>query len=153
MRTLLRRPSLLTKFSVLSLLVIVALGLGVGSMLHRQIEHRALDSATELATAVTVTGLQPALLPGDLEPYPTLARLDGLDEQLRMRNLDRFDVRRMKLYSADGKIVYSDDRSIVGQEHGDSDEVREALEGHVDSEVTHGTLDDGHGARSLEVYV
>jgi len=33
MRALLRRPSLLTKFSVLSLLVIVALGIGVGRML------------------------------------------------------------------------------------------------------------------------
>src|SRR5690242_15000660 len=153
MRTLMRRPTLLTKFSVLSLLVIAAIGIGVGSVLQRQIEARALDSATELAQAITVSGLQPALLAGDLRSYPTLSRLDGLDEQLRLRNLDKFDVRRLKLYNTDGQIVYSDDRTIVGEVHADSDEVQEALEGKVPSEVTNGTLDDGHGPRSLEVYV
>ena len=49
MRAHLRRPSLLTKFSLLSLLVVVALGIGVGSMLHERIERRALLEATKLA--------------------------------------------------------------------------------------------------------
>jgi diguanylate cyclase (GGDEF)-like protein len=152
MRTLLRRPSLLTKFSVLSLLVIAALGIGVGSMLHRQIEDRALASATDVAEVMTVSGLQPTLLRGDLEPYPSLARLDGLDEQLRLRNFDQLDIQRMKLYSADGQVVYSDDRSLVGTVNDEAD-VRSALAGEVESDVVNGTRDDGHGPRSLEVYV
>src|SRR3954447_21011468 len=152
MRALLRRPSLLTKFSVLSLVVIAALGLVVGSMLHRQIERRALAEATSLAEVMTRVGLQPTLLAGDLEPYPTLSRLENLDEELRLRNLDKVQIRRMKLFNADGQIVYSDDRSIIGRRTTE-DEVREALEGQVSSHVTNGTLDDGHGARVLEVYV
>src|SRR6478752_1432004 len=152
MRALLRRPSLLAKFSVLSLLVIAALGVGVGSMLHRQIEKRALASATDVAEVMTVSGLQPMLLRGDLEPYPSLARLDGLDEQLRLRNFDELDIQRMKLYSADGQVVYSDDRSLVGTVNDEAD-VRSALAGEVESDVVNGTRDDGHGTRSLEVYV
>ena len=152
MRAFIRRPSLLTKFSVLSLLVIVALGVGVGSMLHRQIERRALAEATNLAEVMTRVGLEPTLLPGDLQPYPTIARLDDLDEQLRLRNLDKVQIRRIKLFNADGQIVYSDERSIIGERHLNAD-VRSALAGQVESHVKNGTFDDGRGARSLEVYV
>jgi hypothetical protein len=42
MRALMRRSSLLTRFSVLSLLMIVAPGLGVGYVLKERIERRAL---------------------------------------------------------------------------------------------------------------
>ena len=78
MRAWLRRPSLLTKFSVLSLLVIVGIGLAIGSMLHERIERRALVESTRVAEILTKAGLEPFLLRGDLEPYPTLARLDAL---------------------------------------------------------------------------
>jgi len=152
MRALVRRPSLLTKFSVLSLLVIAAMGVGVGSMLHRQIERRALAEATTLAEVMTRLGMQPTLLRGDLQPYPTLARLDNLDEELRLRGLDKLEIRRMKLFNAEGRIVYSDDRAIVGEVHL-SDDIRAALAGRVSSHVKHGTFDDGRGERSLEVYV
>src|SRR5215216_6012324 len=101
MRALVRRPSLLTKFSVLSLLVIVAMGVGVGSMLHRHIERRALAEATSLAEVMTRVGMQPTLLRGDLEPYPSLDRLDNLDEELRLRNLDKIEIRRMKLFNTE----------------------------------------------------
>jgi diguanylate cyclase (GGDEF)-like protein len=153
MRALVRRPSLLTKFSVLSLLVIVAMGVGVGSMLHRQIERRALAEATSLAEVMTRVGMQPTLLRGDLEPYPSLDRLDNLDEELRLRNLDKIEIRRMKLFNTEGRIVYSDERSIIGELHPDSPGVRAALAGEVESHVKHGTFDDGRGERSLEVYV
>ena len=42
MRALRRRPSLLTKFSLLSLLVVAAIGIAIGSVLHERIERRAL---------------------------------------------------------------------------------------------------------------
>ena len=153
MRTLLRRPSLLTKFSVLSLLVVVALGVGVGSMLHRQIEKRALADATGIAEVMTSTGVQPILLRGDLQLYPTLQRLSVLDEEMHLRDLDGLGIRRVKLYNTEGRIVYSDDRDIVGQVHADSPGVQAALGGRVRSHVEEGVDDNGRGIRSLEVYV
>ena len=153
MRTLLRRPSLLTKFSVLSLLVVVALGVGIGSMLHRQIEKRALHDATKLAEVMGSTGVAPILLRGDLQLFPTLQRLSVLDEEMHLRDLDGLGIRRIKLYNTEGRIVYSDDHDIVGQVHPDSPGVQTALGGRVRSHIEDGVDDNGRGVRSLEVYV
>ena len=153
MRALLRRPSLLTKFSVLSLLVIVALGIGVGSMLQERIERRALLEATKLGETMTLLGMQPILLPGDLAAGQNEAHVDALDEQLKLRDLDTLGILRLKVFNADGVIVYSDERGIVGEAHPESPGVRRALTGKVEGRLTHGTFDDGHGTRALEVYV
>ena len=69
MRALRRRPSLLTKFSLLSLLVVAAIGIAIGSVLHERIERRALLEATQLADVLTRAGLEPVLLRGDLQAY------------------------------------------------------------------------------------
>jgi diguanylate cyclase (GGDEF)-like protein len=153
MRTLLRRPSLLTKFSMLSLVVIAALGLGVGAMLHRQIERRALKEATHTAELTTRIGIEPILLPGDLRLILTDEHLDSLDEQLRLHDLDELGIRRLKIFNSDGIIVYSDEREIVGEVHSDSPGVRSALAGGVESHVKLGTDDLGRGVQTLEVYV
>src|SRR5687767_3382651 len=153
MRALLRRPSLLTKFSVLSLLVFVALGIGVGSMLQDRIERRALLESTKLAETMTTLGMQPILLPGDLAAGQGDDHLASLDEQLKLRDLDTLGILRLKVFNTDGVIVYSDERSIVGEMHADSPGVRRALAGEVGSKLTHGTFDDGEGQRALEVYV
>ena len=153
MRALLRRPSLLTKFSVLSLLVITALGIGVGLMLQERIERRAMLEATKLAETMTTLGMQPILLPGDLAAGLGDAHLDSLDEQLKLRDLDQLGILRLKVFNEDGVIVYSDERSIVGEAHPDSPGVRDALDGRVGTKLTHGTYDDGRGQRALEVYV
>ena len=148
-----RRPSLLTKFSVLSLLVIVALGIGVGLMLQERIERRALLESTKLAETMTTLGMQPILLPGDLAAGQNEAHLDSLDEQLKLRDLDQLGILRLKVFNDDGVIVYSDERKIVGEAHPDSPGVRRALSGRIGSKLTHGTFDDGRGQRALEVYV
>jgi diguanylate cyclase (GGDEF)-like protein len=153
MRALLRRPSLLTKFSVLSLLVIVALGIGVGAMLQERIERRALLEATKLGETMTLLGMQPILLPGDLAAGQNETHLDALDEQLKLRDLDTLGILRLKVFNNDGVIVYSDEREIVGEAHPESPGVRRALTGKVEGRLTHGTFDDGHGTRALEVYV
>ena len=153
MRARLRRPSLLTKFSLLSLLVIAALGLGVGSVLQQRIERRALVDATRLAEAMTRVGLQPILNLGDLEPYPTLARLDALDEELRIHGFDEVGITRLKLFNTEGSIVYSDERSIVGESHPGSPGVQRALAGRVERHVKEGVDDSGRGVQTLEVYV
>jgi diguanylate cyclase (GGDEF)-like protein len=102
---------------------------------------------------MTTLGMQPILLPGDLAAGQGERHLDTLDEQLKLRDLDQLGILRLKVFNADGVIVYSDERSIVGEQHRDSPGVRQALTGRVDSRLTHGTFDDGHGTRALEVYV
>ncbi len=153
MRALRRRPSLLTKFSLLSLLVVAAIGIAIGSVLHERIERRALLEATQLADVLTRAGLEPVLLRGDLQAYPTLDRLQALDEELRQREFGDLGIKRLKLFNADGVIVYSDERSIVGEAHADSPGVQAALSGRIEGHVKHGTEDSGLGRTLLEVYV
>jgi diguanylate cyclase (GGDEF)-like protein len=153
MRAHLRRPSLLTKFSVLSLLVIVALGLGVGYVLHERIERRALLEATKLAETMTMLGLQPILLPGDLAAGHGESHLDALDEQLKLRDFDALGIRRLKVFNGDGVIVYSDERSIVGDAHPGAPDIRSALAGNVERSVKETPFADDKGSHSLEVYV
>src|SRR5919202_4295938 len=83
MRARLRRPSLLAKFSFLSLLVIAALGVGIGSALHGRIERRALLEATQFTDAIVRVGLQPRMNPDDLRGYLSLDRLNELDSELQ----------------------------------------------------------------------
>src|SRR5918994_1205641 len=153
MRALLRRPTLLTKFSLLSLLVIVALGFGVGYVLQERIERRGLHEATKLAEAITKLGVQPIILPGDLAAGHNESHLDALDEQLKLRDFDTLGIRRLKVFNQEGVIVYSDERSIVGEAHPEAPAIRAALAGQIGRAVKETKFDDGGGPRSLEVYV
>ena len=153
MRALLRRPTLLTKFSLLSLLVIVALGFGVGYVLQERIERRGLHEATKLAEAITKLGVQPIILPGDLAAGHNESHLDALDEQLKLRDFDTLGIRRLKVFNEEGVIVYSDERSIVGEAHPEAPAIRAALAGQIGRAVKETNFDDGGGPRSLEVYV
>ena len=86
-------------------------------MLQERIERRALLEATKLAETMTTLGMQPILLPGDLAAGQGDDHLDSLDEQLKLRDLDELGILRLKVFNADGVIVYSDERSIVGEMH------------------------------------
>jgi diguanylate cyclase (GGDEF)-like protein len=153
MRARLRRPSLLAKFSLLSLLVIAALGVGIGSALHARIEHRALAEATHLTDAIVRVGLKPRLKAEDLRGYLSLKRLNELDDELQRSAFRDLEISRVKIFNRSGMIVYSDDRDIVGEMHPDSPGVVSALRGNTERHVKVGVNDDGEGVQVLEVYV
>ena len=58
----------------------------------------------------------------------------------------------MKIFNARGDLVYSDDRTLIGENELRSDKLRAALGGRLVSEVEHGTDDNGGGREVLEVY-
>ena len=122
-------------------------------MLHQRIERRALLEATKLAETMTSLGLQPILLPGDLAAGQSDAHLDALDEQLKLRDFDELGIRRLKVFNGDGVIVYSDERSIIGEAHPEAPAIKAALAGAVERHVKVTPFDDGLGGHSLEVYV
>jgi diguanylate cyclase (GGDEF)-like protein len=153
MRARLRRPSLLAKFSFLSLLVITALGVGIGSALHGRIERRALLEATQFTDAIVRVGLQPRMNPDDLRGYLTLDRLNELDTELQRNAFRSLEISRVKIFNRRGMIVYSDDRDIVGEMHPDSPGVISALRGNTERHVKVGVNDNGEGVQTLEVYV
>src|SRR4051794_34110478 len=115
------RLSLLGRFGLMSLAVLVALGLAIGITLKRQIESRALDRATQLAQVVAEIGVQSRLQPGDLARPLSPARLNQLDDVMEARLARDNQVERVKVFDRHGTIMYSDDRALLGEsEHDDS---------------------------------
>jgi hypothetical protein len=148
---MLRRFSLLGKFSLLSFLVIAALGVAIGGMLHARVERRALIAVGRDAQLLGRIGVQSQLTPADLEHGMSPRRLDEVGRALRASSLADSGVSRVKVFNRRGTVVYSDERAQVGRP-GDA-EVEEALEGEIETEITHGTDENQRGAKMLEAYV
>ncbi|MEA2282132.1 MAG: hypothetical protein QOK21_2739, partial [Solirubrobacteraceae bacterium] len=146
------RLSLLGRFSLMSLTVIAVLGLAIGLTLKHQIEHRALARASQLAEVVAELGVLPRLAHDDLDGALPARRIHALDVALRRFAAER-GVARMKVFNGDGRIVYADDHSLIGDSEVAEGGVDQALRGGRSAQLQHGTADDGKGFRTLEVYV
>ncbi|MBW8765574.1 MAG: bifunctional diguanylate cyclase/phosphodiesterase [Geodermatophilales bacterium] len=161
----LRDTSLLTRFGVISLVLTVAVGVLLSSVLSRSIAERAREQA-EWTVIVTVRlGLQPELTPADLVRGFDPGRLAGVEKAVHSaaRNLqangvrlDDLDPVELKIFNRDRTIVYSDDHDVIGTTS-DSDELGDVLRGKVVSGFAR-SADDGAGSESgrrqlLEVYV
>jgi signal transduction histidine kinase len=150
------RLSLLGKFAVASLIPIVLLGLVLAKTLQIQIRNQALTNARQLAATIARLDIQPQLTPGDLTRGLTPERLRQLDHVLHA-GLFGEEIARVKIWSRDLRVVYSDDPELIGRAFPSSHELEDALDGQIVSEVSDLTKEENVGDRSygklLEVYV
>src|SRR5215217_2547317 len=146
------RLSLLGQFSLLSLVLIAALGAVLATKLEAQIERRALDNAEQLALVTARVGVAPRLVARDLVHPMSAVRLAQLDTDLRQTGLEEVGLQRVKIFNSRAVLVYSDDRRLIGESELGSDDLREALGGGLSSDVEHGTQDTHAGREVLEVY-
>ena len=117
----------------MSLVPIVALGFILARVLQQQMITRTLADAGASAQIIARLGIQPRLSPSDLRNGLSAGDVRELDEQLRARSV-RHDLARIKIWNNQGKIVYSDDHSLIGQSPNTSgdDDLHDALEGQPD---------------------
>ena len=137
----------------MGLLVMAALGIGLGLVLKRQLEQRALERAVQQAQMLTQIGFQPHLRGGDLRYPNALERLEQFDQEIGKRYFEDAGILEVKLFNPDGRLVYSDDRTNIGEFADDRTAIDAALGGGTVRELEHGTDHDGAGKRVLEVYV
>jgi len=149
----LRHLSLLGRFSLLSALVVAAIGVALSAILAHVLEQRALDDAERTAQAIALTAVQEHVTLLDLEGTLTFRRLGQLDEQLHGDDLRALGVKRIEVFNREARLVYSEDRDTIGTSAADVDRVMAALRGEVGSMTVRGLDHDGTGARLLEVYV
>ena len=136
--------------------MIVALGVAIGSVLHQRIERRALRDAMHLADVMTRVGVQTHVTRSDLDGRLSARRLDELDADLRQGDFGDLQISRVKLYDHHGRILYSDDRAVIGEFHPRSAKLQRALDGEIVGDVEEGTEEEegeSHQGRTLEVYV
>ncbi|WP_291054049.1 ATP-binding protein [Herbiconiux sp.] len=117
--------------AVLVVLVVVAVGVFVARQLaEREAVHDAARSAQLLGDVIVEPALSDALLDGDAEARAML------DELVRSRVLGD-SVVRVKIWDADGRILYSDEPRLIGETFGLDDEERTVLASNgVEAEVS-----------------
>ncbi len=149
----LSRMSLLARFGVLSVAMLVLLAAALGFVFKQQIEARAKSEAEEIAVLVARAAVQPNLRPADLHGTLRPERLQELDQHLQTEVFADTGIQRVKIFDAHARIFYSDKRDAIGDVAAGSPGVVRALNGDVVSHFTHGVDHTDKGARTLEVYV
>jgi two-component system, NarL family, sensor kinase len=146
----------LARFALAGLLAVVVVGaLGV-AVQRKAAREDAIDDAKLTARlagrGIVEANVTPALLRGDPDA------ISHMDEVVRERISAGDGIERVKLWTGDGRVVYSDNPALIGKRFPLDEDDREALEnGTVAAEETELTREenelDGLEGRMLEVYM
>jgi diguanylate cyclase (GGDEF)-like protein len=161
----LRGTSLLTRFGVISLLLTIAVGGLLASVLSDAIAERARQQAEWTAIVTVRLGVQPQLTPQDLAEGFDPERLASVERavtaaadnlQAEGRHLDDLDPVELKIFNRDRTVVYSNEHEQIGSTS-TSGELGDVLAGEVVSGFSTSADDSAtseNGERvMLEVYV
>jgi two-component system, NarL family, sensor kinase len=113
------------RFAAAGMVVILLLGLAGVRVLQTTARHEAIREARN-ATTAAARAVQPDLTVGVIAGDPTA--VDRLDEDVRSRVLGEAVV-RVKVWTAQGRIVYSDERRLIGSTYPLDAGERKALDG------------------------
>ena len=105
----------LVEFGMVCLIPIVLIGMFLMQTLKANVKGRALSNAREQARLVTDIGLATPLAGlEDLARGVSGAQLQAIDRQLGAIRAGN-NVQRAVIRNREGRIVYADDRSLIGQ--------------------------------------
>jgi diguanylate cyclase (GGDEF)-like protein len=149
---------LLGMFAMVSAVLVIVLGVLLTVVLRSIIEERALRRAEQLARSVGQLAVEPHLTPQDfVVEHIDDAREAQLEAAIR-RGLSGQVVTRVKIFSAQGTVVYSDERELIGSRFDPSIQKSTAFAGGVASKLDVPAEDDEHRferglGSQLEVFV
>ena len=127
-------PVLVARFAAAGILITVVLAALIAMLARQAGTEQAITSAEEVAW-VSATGIVEPLLTDEVvagEPAALARFNDRIQEQVVRGSLVR-----VKLWNAQGEVVYADDSRLIGQPFGLDDEELEALRnGGMDSEIS-----------------
>jgi signal transduction histidine kinase len=128
--------SIVWRFAVTSLIVFGLIGLGVGVLRSGDLRARSEEAATVRAELIAESVIAPLLVPTDLEGPIRGARFDALDRAIHEFAMEDAGVERVKVWNHDGMVVFSNDPEQVGGEPEMEEDLLEAFEGEVASEIS-----------------
>ena len=136
-------------FALTSLAVFALVGIAISVSRARDVRAREERSAARSAVLVAEAVIGPHLVPSDFVGPITGTRYGVIDGRVAaVISTDRGIV-RVKIWSIDGTVLYSNDPTQVGVRTGIGDELGEALEGHVATEISDLTADENESEREL----
>ena len=144
-----------TKFALSGLVVVTVVGVVEAVLLTHSVQSQAIDNARNVTEVLAHGVVEPALTDGAIGGDPL--SLAKLDEATRGRVLNQ-DLVRVKVWTADGRIVYSDEPRLVGSVYPLGSDDRAAIRnGRVDAEVSDLSRPENRFERQwgklLEVYL
>jgi two-component system, NarL family, sensor kinase len=148
-------PATVSAFAALGLAAIALVAVGAGLAIRRTTDREALRNARQLTRITALSAVEPDLSDQLLTGQP--AAVARLDRAVRTRVL-RSPVMRVKVWTLDGRIVYSDASALIGRRFQlGEEEQRAARSGRVDAEISDASrpenvFERGFG-KLLEVYL
>jgi signal transduction histidine kinase len=128
----LRNP--LVQFLAVAAFMLAVIVVATGRLSERAADDEAIADARELTWVLARSVAEPAIPRGLVEADP--AAIDALDRRV----LDRLlvgEVRRIKLWSGDGDILYSDETRLIGTHYEIDEDERAVLStGSVEAEIS-----------------
>jgi diguanylate cyclase (GGDEF)-like protein len=114
------RVGLLGRFTLLSLLVTILLGVALGASLESQIRGRAIKNAATSAELVARFGIEPQLSPAALQDGLSPEAVGALNGLLA-GGLDDNSIVTIEVQDRHGRVVYSNRRGQIGLVHAHED--------------------------------
>ena len=155
-----RGASLLVRFAVVSLVLVVLLGVLMAKLLASMIAARGLQSATDAAVLTTTIAVQPLLTADDLTRTLPAAKVAALDRVVQGSRAGT-EIARIKIWHGNTLLYTADPHTQTSGRTGagTSDELAEALAGEIEAEVISDSSESDNAAlierygTLLEVYV
>jgi signal transduction histidine kinase len=130
------RTSIVWRFAVTSLIVFGSIGIGIGALRAGDLRTRSEEAATVRAELIAEGVIAPLLVPGDLEGPIRGGRYQALDRAIHEFAMEDAGVERVKVWNEEGMVVFSNDPEQVGREPEMEEDLLEAFEGEVASEIS-----------------
>ena len=148
-----RPPRLVLRFGIYSALALVIAGLGMLLVIRHEAQlqaERELTADANRAAAAVASQLTRSDLAAPVRDPERRAKLDALFEPEVRDN-----VIRVKLWRADGTVLYSTDHTLIGDRVAEADELPEVLAGEPVREVGHLNDEGGTGenVKVISAYV
>ncbi|MDP9295359.1 MAG: HAMP domain-containing histidine kinase [Actinomycetota bacterium] len=144
------RPWLVWRFAAASLVAFMLIGGVVTVVMVRVVRQRAEEHAKFHATYVVDAVLAPGLRNVPLDAPLTGQNLERIDRLVHDRILSDGRSVRVKIWAPDGTVLYSDNRSLIGQsfpeEHG---ELQAVLDGEIENGISDLQARENVGERQI----
>lgn len=151
------RRSLLFRFTLVSSFVTVLIAVGLAWRLESALEGDALMTVAENTAGQAANILDKNLTTTDLTMSLQGERYNEIDALIHNTLLST-DIVRIKIWNSDGLLIYTDDQDMLGETFPLSEELEEALQGEIATEISSLTKEENVSERGLyeklfEIYV
>jgi signal transduction histidine kinase len=132
----LRGTSIVWRFAITTFIVFGLIGVGIAALRAGDLRTSSEEAAQVRAELIAESVIAPLLGPADLAGPVLGIRYRELDRAIHEFAMEDAGVERVKIWNRDGMVVFSNDPEQVGLEPELEEDLLEAFEGEVASEIS-----------------